>query len=212
MRYTISSSLIVRQTSLCSFFYPCIRIAVAVEDNPLVFLYDFSQQLLQFIFKLVSRNFFHLVCNVRKFTCNDGIQHVVRASNVFRRTNHSKFKPVAGESERRSSVSVGGILREIRKGVNTNLKGHGLAGVSITGYQSIQNTLQFFAHKDGDDCRRCFICTQSVVICGRCGTDSQQVCIFIHALNHCTEECQELQVFHWSAARIQQVLTIIGSD
>ena len=46
---------------LGSFFHPFVGIAVAVEDNALVFLHDLLQQVLQFFVELVGRNALQLV-------------------------------------------------------------------------------------------------------------------------------------------------------
>ena len=172
---------------------------------------DGNQQGLQLVIKLVSRNAFHLVGDVRQLAGYDRIQQRVRAADVVGRADHTELETVAGECKRRSTVPVGGILREVRQSIYADLEYLGFALVGSACLQCVQNALEFFAHKDGDDCRRCLVCTQTVVISGRRCADAEQVCIFINTLDDCAQECEELHIFHRCAARIQQVLTIVGS-
>ena len=209
MRYAVNGRFKVRQAALFCY-YPFIRITVAVEDNTLVILDDGNQQGLQCIIKLVSRNAFHFICDIRKLAGYNCIQQGVRATDVVGRTNHTEFKTVASEGKRRSTVPVSRILREVRQRIYADFEYLGFALIGSAGFQCIQNTLEFFTHKDGDDCWRCFVCTQTVIIAGRRSTDAEQVCVLINTLDNCAQEGQELHVFHRCAARIQQVLTVIG--
>ena len=50
-------------------------------------------------------------------------------------------------------------------------------------HDGIQNSFQFLANEHGHDCRRCFVCTQAVVIAGRRNRNTQQVLVFVHGLD-----------------------------
>ena len=141
MRNAVNSGSEVRQTTLFCFSDPFVRIAVAVEDDTLVFLDNGNQQRFQLVIELVSRNAFHLVGDVREFAGNNGIQQRVRAADVVGRTNHTEFETVAGESERRSPVPVGGILREVRQSIYADLEYLGFALVGSACFQCVQNAL-----------------------------------------------------------------------
>ena len=209
-RNSVYSSLEVRQTALLSLYEPLSAVAVAVEDYSLMSLYVLYKQIMQSCIEIVC--LLEFVCEFSQRVSNDSVQYGIRTSNVQAGTCASELELVAGECERRCSVSIGGILREVRKRRYAHVE-HGVSRCVIPAlFKSLDNVLKLLAEEDRDDCRRCLVSAQSVVVTCRSHGKSQQVRILVNCLDDSNQECQELRVLHRRLTRIQQVLTIVSGQ
>ena len=114
VRNSINSGSIVGKTTLCSLFYPACIIAVAIEDDPLVLLDSLNKELVKLGGEISSA--FKSVGKFIKGICNDSVEYAVCAGDGLGRTKASEFELVTCECERRSSVTVCGILGEVGVG------------------------------------------------------------------------------------------------
>ena len=132
---------------------------------------------------------------------HDGVERNVGTGDGLGRTQHTEFKFVTGESQRRGSVSVSGILGNGGQNVNTDTH-VALFRIFVvsTFHQGFDNAVQLVAQENGDDGGRCFVGTQAVVIAGIGNSAAQQILIFIHTLNEGCQEQQELCVLVGSLA------------
>ena len=80
----------------------------------------------------------------------------------------------------------------------------------ITGlHQLLYHILQLLAQEYGDDCGRCLVSAESVVVACCSYRKSEQICVFVNSLDDCDKECQELCVLHRRIAGVQKILTVI---
>ena len=128
-------------------------------------------------------------------------------STIGRRTDCSEFKTISGESKRRSTVAVGGVLRDRRK--NSSAQIHlGLVNVGVlrTGLDGIKDRLQLIADEHGDDSRRRLVRAQTVIVACGCNRDAEQILILVNSLDNSGQEQDELGVLARVLARLEQVL------
>ena len=79
-------------------------------------------------------------------------------------------------------------------------------------FDGIQHFFQLFANKHGNDGRRCFVCTETVVVARTGNRDTEQILIFVDRLDNGDQEEKELCVFIRRCAGIEQVLSLIGGN
>ena len=83
----------------------------------------------------------------------------------------------------------------------------------ITGlHQLLYHILQLLAQKYGNDCGRCLVRSQSVIVADIGCTLTKQVCMRIYSFQDTSQYQQELDVLVRSIAGIQKIYTIIGSQ
>ena len=201
----------IRETSLSSFFNPFVGIAVAVEDNALVFLNDLLEKVLEFFVELVCRNVSKLVCNDVECFCNNRIEDNVRFRATLARTRCTEFELVACECERRSTVTVRSVTRERRESIRTELESASLlAGLRIALFELVDDVSKLVAEVHGDYCRRSFVCAKAVVITSACDCHTEQVSVSIDSVNHSAERSKEDSVLVRVLTWVQEVgLTVV---
>ena len=196
----------VREPAFCGFFHPFVGVAVAVEDDLLVFLHNLLQQVLQFFVELVSRHALHLVGDDVEGFGNDGVQDDVRFGAALAGTRCAEFELVAGECERRSAVTVGSVAGERRERIGAELEGACLlAGLRIALFELVDDVGKLVAEVHGDDCRRSFVGTETVVVTGASDSHAEQVGVGIDCVNHGAERGEEDGILVWILARIEEV-------
>ena len=196
----------VREAALGCFFDPFVGVAVAVEDNLLVFLDNLLQQVLQFFVELVGRNVLHLVGDEVEGFGHNRVEDDVRFGATLAGARSAEFELVAGEGERRSTVTVGSVARERRQRVRTELQCTGLlAGLRIALLELVDDVGELVAEVHGDDCRRSFVGAETVVVTGTCNSHAEQVGVGVDSVDHSAECGEEDGVLVRVLARVQEV-------
>ena len=108
IRQSLRSRFQVQQAAFFCFFNPSIGVAVAIEDDTLVCLIGFFNQIINC--SLQVRSICQLSSELLQLFCYDSVEHDVRAGDGEHAAQHTELELVAGEGERRGSVSVGVIL------------------------------------------------------------------------------------------------------
>ena len=145
--------------------------------------------------------------------CNDSVEYAVCAGDGLGRTKASELELVACECERRSSVTVCGILGEVGESLNADNKFFvGVSLYHLAGLESIKYLLKLCAYENGHDSRRCLVSAKTVIIaCGSNGK-SQQVSVLINSLDDSCKEGKELDIVLRILAGIEKVLTLVSGD
>ena len=124
------------------------------------------------------------------------VQHDVGAGDAVGGAEHTELEFVSGECKRRSSVAVRRIPVESGQDIDAEFHLDFLCTlIRRIGVDGLENGIQFITEEDRDDCRRSFICTETVVVarCRDCQTE--QILIIINGLDDGAEEEQELGIF-----------------
>ena len=211
MRECICRALEVEQAALLRLGNPGLVVAVAVEDDALVRLDLALNECVYSGLEVLSA--LQLVSELAELLGNCGIQHNVCTRDVDGRTQRTELELVAGESKRRSTVAVGGVLRNRRK--NSSAQIHlGLVNVGVlrTGLDGIKDRLQLIADEHGDDSRRRLVRAQTVIVACGCNRDAEQILILVNSLDNSGQEQDELGVLARVLARLKQVLAPIGGN
>ena len=196
----------VREAALGCFFDPFVGIAVAVENDALVFLHNLLQQVLEFFVELVGRNIGELVSDEVEGFGDNGVQDDVRFGAALAGTRSAEFELVAGECEGRCTVTVGSVARERRQRVGTELQGACLlAGLRIALFELVDDVGELVAEVHGDDCRRSFVGTETVVVTGASDCHTEQVGVGVDSIDDGTERGEEDGVLVRVLARVQEV-------
>ena len=152
------------------------------------------------------------IARIRKCLCHNGVQHNVRSRNRIAGSKHTELKLVTGKGKRACAVSVGCILREVRKRADTCLEFSALQGGGcIAGLHQLRDdVLKLIAQEHGNNRWRRLICAKALVIsCVSCGL-SEQICMLINRLQNAGEYQQELDVLVRRLTWIKQVDPIIS--
>ena len=204
IRQSLRSRFQVQQTTFFCFFNPSIGVAVAIEDDALMCLIGFFNQIINC--SLQIRSICQLSSELLQLFCYDSVEHDVRAGDGEHAAQHTELELVAGEGERRGSVSIGVILNQSGDGVIAYFNvAFRIAVVYLVSSDCFKNCGQLRAQEHGNDSRRSFVSTQTMVIAGAGYRYTQQVLIFINSLDDGCQEGQEAQVFIRLLAGIQQV-------
>ena len=188
MRHTVSSRAVVEKTTLFGrLFYPAFVITVAVKDDVLVILDGLPNHLVESRLKI--RCTFQSVGVDLERLSNCAVQHNVCTGDTVGGAEHTELKLIAGKGKGRGSVTVGRIAVELRQNVNTELH-LGLFSTLIRriGLDSLKNCIQFITQEDRHNCRRCFVCTETVVVAGGRNRDTEKILIIIHRLDYGTQK------------------------
>ena len=204
IRQSLRSRFEVQQATFGSFLNPFISITVAVEDDTFMSLVGFFNQIIYCCFQV--RSICQLIGKFIQLFSNDGVQYDVGTCDGEHAAQHTEFKFIAGEGERRGSVSVGVILNQSRNGIVAYLDvAFRIAVVNLVSCNSFKNCSQLSAKEHGNDSRRSFVSAQTMVIAGAGNRYTQQILIFINCFDDCCQEGQEADVFVRLLAGIQQV-------
>ena len=204
IRQSLRSRFEVQQATFSSFLNPGIGITIAVEDDAFVSLVGFFNQIIYCCFQI--RSICQLISKFIQLFGNDGVQYDVGTCDGEHAAQHTEFKFIAGEGERRGSVSVGVILNKSRNGIVAYLDvAFRIAVVNLVCCNSFENCSQLSAKEHGNDSRRSFVSAQTMVIAGAGNRYTQQILIFINCFDNCCQEGQEADVFVRLLAGIQQV-------
>ena len=212
VRHTVGCRPIVQKTAyLGRLLDPGVIISVAVEDDPLVvtdrLLDHFMKRVLEILSLLQP-------VGINSETLRDGaVQHDVGACDAVRGAEHAELELVPGECKRRSPVPVRRIPVEPGQNIDAQLHLDFLrAFIRRIGIDGFENGIQLIAEENGDDCRRGFICTETVVV-ARCGDgQTKQILIIVNGLDDGAEEEQELGILVRCGARREQVLAAVGRN
>ena len=109
---------VITQTTAGGFLLPLLGITVTIKDDSLVLFQGLAYKVLQGAVK-VSGNL-QFVGKLPQFFSHNGIQGNIGTCNRLGGTQHSQFKLVAGESQGRGAVSVGGVLGDSRQNIHAN--------------------------------------------------------------------------------------------
>ena len=208
--HTVGRGAQVQQAALLGFLDPALIIAVAVEDNALVLMYNVLDKVVQSSFKVVS--LFEDICILTQGLGDRGVQNDVHTGNGRGGAGHTELELVAGESKGRSSVAVGGVLGELRQYMDADLdKLFLLAAVGGVGLYGVKDRAELIADEHGDDSGRRFVCAETVVVAGGSDGDAEHILIIINGLNDRAEHQQELSVLIGSVARLEKVHAGVGA-
>ena len=209
-RNCIHSVADVGQASAGSFLFPFFGITVAVKNNPFVSNICVTNQIVYGFVKVFC--FFQLICKFLQSICNDGIEYKVGTGNRARRRRHTEFKFIPCKCQRRSSVSVCSISVQVRQCVYAYAHFTALqAAGCFPMFNLVENILELIPKENGNDCRRRFCRTQTMVIAMAGSRHTQNIRILIHTFDDSCQENQELCVFMRCLTRIQQILSVIST-
>ena len=194
----------VEQTAAFRLFDPCLVIAVAVEDDPLVLADRFHDQVVQLRLKIVGS--FQRIRKFAKLLGDRRIEYGVAVRNGRGRAEHAKFKFIAGESERGGSVPIRRILRELGKNVNADAHER-LFLRTVCGFlfDRFKNGGQLVAEEHGDHGGRRFVGAETVIVAGGGHGHAEQILIFVDRLDDGAQEKQELCILIGRLSGIEQV-------
>lgn len=74
------------------------------------------------------------------------------------------------------------------------------------GFDRFDDFREFVAGKDGDDSRRRFVCTQTVIVSGGGYRKAEQILVFVDGFDNAGQERQKLQVFSTGYRRVREGL------
>ena len=77
-------------------------------------------------------------------------------------------------------------------------------------FELVQHGGELLTYECGDDCRRRFVGSKSVVVSGRSDAGAQQVRVGVYRLDYIDKKDEELQVFTCAAAWLKQIYSRIG--
>ena len=199
----------VGQTALGSLLSPLGAVAVAVEDDVLVV----GQGLLDpgHGVGLKARAALHGVGELLELLGNGRVEHHVGVGQVLTRASGAELELVAREGEGRGAVAVGGVLGEV--GQHRHAQVHALLVVALVGLaldDGLDDAVELVAQEDGDDCGRCLVGAQTVVVAGRGDADAQHLLVVIYSGDDTGQEDEELQVLLGGVAGVEQVLAVGG--
>ena len=142
------------------------------------------------------------------------VQRGIRTCDGIRRPHHAEFKFIARERKRRSSVPVCGILLEIGQRAHTCEKFASLLHRSRLACldQLRHHVLKLLAQKNGNDSRRRFVRSKSVIVSYIGSRLTQQVCMGVHGLHNAGKNQEKLHVFVRRIAGIQKVHPVVRGD
>ena len=207
----IRRGLEVEKAAALRLANPGVVIAVAVEDNALVRLDGFLDEVVQRTLKV--RSTLQLVGKLLQLLGNRSVQHRVCAGDGRCRAEHAELEFVAGESKRRCAVAVCRILRELRQCVHADA--HQILLLCIVLFilfNRLENLGKVGAEEHRDDCRGRLVGAEAVVVACRGNRDAQQILIFINRFDDGTEEQEKLRVFVGRLAGFQQVCAGVGRN
>ena len=200
----------IRQTSAGSFLFPFFGITIAVKNNPFMGNICVTNQIVYCFVKVFC--FFQLIRKFLQCIRYDGIEYKVRAGNRAGRRRHTEFEFIPCKRQRRSSVSVCGISVQVRQCVYTYAHFTTLQTAGcFPMFNLVENILKLIPKENGNDGRRRFRRTQTMIIAMAGSRHTQNIRILIHTFDDGCQENQELCVFVRCFTRIQQVLSIIGT-
>ena len=206
-RRSIGQRAQVGQAALGGLLSPLGAVAVAVEDDVLVV----GQGLLDpgHGVGLKARAALHGVGEILELLGNGRVEHHVGVGQVLARTSGAELELVAREGEGRGAVAVGGVLGKV--GQHRHAQVHALLVVALVGLaldDGLDDAVELVAQEDGDDCGRCLVGAQTVVVTGRGNADAQHLLVIVHSGDDAGEEDEELQVLLGGVAGIEQVLAV----
>ena len=202
----------IRKSSSFRLFYPFIRISVPIKYNAVMLSCILFDEIMNRLFKII-RLFQHITC-LWKRICNNCIQHNVRSRDRIPGSYHTEFKFISCKRKRWCSVSVCRILCQFWKCSYTSLQLSAFQTVCCFPCtdQLIDHIFQLFSKEYGNNCRRCFVCSQSVIISRICCRFSQKIRMLVNRLQNASQNKQELNILMWCCSRIQHIDSIICND
>ena len=135
---------------------------------------------------------FKLVCELLQLFSNSSVEVNVSAGDAVGRTKHTELKFITCKCEWGSSVTVSGILAELRQNINAKLHFFFLCtAVWLVSFNSVKNCCELLAQEDRQDGRWCFVGSQAVGVGGTHDGCPQQVLVLIDHHQHVYQEGKE---------------------
>ncbi len=208
VRQAVHGAAQIQQSAFFRFIHPFRCIVVSIENDAFVVMNRIFYNLVQRAFKIVG--FFQFVGKLPQFICNSGVQHHIWAGKRRGRSNHAEFKLVASEGERGSAVAVGCVFGEAGKNIAADFHKHFVfLHIRLSAFNGFQNVGQFVAQKHGYNSRRRFICAQTVVIARACHGNAEKILVFVHCLDHGSQEQEKLGILPGGIAGFQKIFSSI---
>ena len=142
--------------------------------------------------------------------CHCTVQHDVGTGNAVGRAQHTEFKFIPSKRKRRRAVAVRRIPVKFGKNIDPQL--HlclFCTRIRRTGFDGLQDSVQFISQKDGHSRRRRFIGAKPVIVSSCCHGNAEQILIVVHCLDHSAQKQQELGIFIGRFPRRQKVDPLI---
>ena len=109
-----------------------------------------------------------------------------------------------------SSTSGSGSIASGDRGLGLEKKYYiSLSEINCT-EKLFYNVLKLFSKEDRDDCRRCFVCSKSVVISRIGSRFTKQICVYINCFQDTCQYQKELYIFVRRLARIHHVDAVVA--
>ena len=201
----------IGQSSARRLLQPFLRIAIAIKNDSFMLHIGSAYQLMHCRVEILC-----LLQLIRKFLqllCHNRVQGKIRTGNGCRGRRHAEFKFIPCKGKGRGSVSVRCVLFQCGQRVYTNPHSAALQAACCSAMLNlVENILQLVAKKDGNDCRRCLLRAETMIVAGVGCRKAQQFRVFIHALDNRAQKYKELCIFMRCFPRIKQILPIIRAQ
>ena len=136
----------------------------------------------------------------------DGVQYGDGEADRLTRSHRAELELVAGEGERRGAVTVASVFRQLRKHLRAQSEEAAFSGGGgRSGDELLEDVGELVAREDGDDGRRRFVRTQTVVVRGMGDGHAQQILVIMNGFDDGRREEQEAQVRVRIFTRLEQV-------
>ena len=146
------------------------------------------------------------ICILAQRLCDCGIEHDVGACDAVRGAEHTELELVARECKGRGTVTVGGVAREFRQHLYSELHYRLFrALVRLVLLERLENGGQLVAEEHRNYCGRCLVSAETVVIARGSDRETEQTLVVVYCLNYCAEEYEELCIVMWGIAGGKQV-------
>ena len=200
----------VQQAALAGFLLPFLRVPVAVEDDPLVLLYQLDEELFDRRRKLLPflEPFLELGRAVIERISDGEVQHDVGERNALVRRHRAELELVAGEGKRAGAIAVAGVARQLGQHVHADVEdATALGGLGAARLlHLLEDVGEHVAEEDRNDRRRRLVGPEAVIVPGAGDRETHQPLELVHRAQHGRTEDEELDVVVRRVARIEQVV------
>ena len=214
LRQRINRVLQIEQAALLRFLLPLRRVAVAVEDDPLVFLDHLRQQLGDSLAEILTlgQGALEFVGHRVERVGHGHIEHHVRHGDALVGSDGAELELVAGKGERARPVAVAGIAGQLRQDAHAEVHRATLLGrLRVPLLELFEDVRELVAEEHGQDGRGRFVGPEAMIVARAGNAGTQEPLPPVHRAEHRRAEHEELHVVVRRVARSEQVVAeLIG--
>ena len=117
-RQRVNRAFKIKKSPSLGFLFPLVGVAVAVEDNALMFGDSFLNYFIKLVIKILR--LFKPVGKLRESIGNHSVKHNISVGNRGSRAQHSELELIARKGKGRGAVTVGIIAPEKRDNIRAD--------------------------------------------------------------------------------------------